>query len=264
MQLYVVLTILVMTLSTASGLRCFTCVTTDPESCTLISTCPAFFNRCFSLEVNGLVTKGCLHSALCVNPMDCCEGDLCNSAIPDSILYFCTASGLRCFTCVTTNPESCTQISTCSAFSNRCYSKEVNGLITKGCKNSVLCVNSMNCCEGDLCNSAIPTRTPTLIPTTTTTTTTTPAASGLRCFTCATIISEFCTRISTCPAIADSCFSLEVRSLFSRKIVKGCQVKELCVKSMDCCEGDLCNSAIPTVPSVILPLVFSAIVTLFL
>uniref|UniRef100_A0A3B4WS10 UPAR/Ly6 domain-containing protein n=1 Tax=Seriola lalandi dorsalis TaxID=1841481 RepID=A0A3B4WS10_SERLL len=86
-------------------------------------------------------------------------------------------------------------------------------------------------------------------------------ASGLRCFTCVTTNPESCTLISTCPAFFNRCFSLEVSG---KKIVKGCQVKELCVKSMDCCEGDLCNSAIPTVPSIILPLVFSAIVTLFL
>uniref|UniRef100_A0A3B4WVM8 UPAR/Ly6 domain-containing protein n=1 Tax=Seriola lalandi dorsalis TaxID=1841481 RepID=A0A3B4WVM8_SERLL len=79
-------------------------------------------------------------------------------------------------------------------------------------------------------------------------------ASGLRCFTCATIISEFCTRISTCPAIADSCFSLEVRSKLSIN----------CVRRTHCCEEDLCNSTIPTGPSAILLLVSSAITSLFL
>uniref|UniRef100_A0A4W6C3H1 UPAR/Ly6 domain-containing protein n=1 Tax=Lates calcarifer TaxID=8187 RepID=A0A4W6C3H1_LATCA len=47
-------------------------------------------------------------------------------------------------------------------------------------------------------------------------------------------------------------------------ISKGCQTSVACVGAMDCCEGDLCNSAIPTGSSVILLLVSSAIITLFL
>ena len=47
-------------------------------------------------------------------------------------------------------------------------------------------------------------------------------------------------------------------------ITKGCQISNLCVSPMSCCEGDLCNNAIPTGPSVILLLVSSAIITLFL
>ncbi|GAA6227450.1 prostate stem cell antigen-like [Lates japonicus] len=80
MRLYGAL-ILFMTLSTACGLRCYTCGPTDAKSCTHISDCPDIMNRCFSLNV-GLITKSCINSALCVNPMSCCEGDLCNSAIP--------------------------------------------------------------------------------------------------------------------------------------------------------------------------------------
>ncbi|XP_071339362.1 protein psiI-like [Trachinotus anak] len=224
----------ITTTPTASRLRCHTCVTTEPESCTQISTCPASLNRCFSLEVNGLITKGCQNSALCVGPMDCCEGDLCNSATP-------TASRLRCHTCVTTEPESCTQISTCPASLNRCFSLEVNGRITKGCQNRALCGGPMDCCEGDLCNSA------------------TPTASRLSCYTC-DINHDFCIQRSTCPAIANRCFSIEVKGLFTKRIIKGCQNSALCVTSMDCCEGDLCNSAIPTVPSAILLLILSAIV----
>ncbi|XP_042278181.1 lymphocyte antigen 6G-like [Thunnus albacares] len=81
MQLYGAL-ILFLTLSTACGLRCYTCITTDPKSCTEVLTCPDSFNRCFSLNFNGVITKGCQISNLCVSPMSCCEGDLCNNAIP--------------------------------------------------------------------------------------------------------------------------------------------------------------------------------------
>ncbi|CAI5649856.1 unnamed protein product [Oreochromis niloticus] len=68
------------------GLRCYTCNNLDPKSCTNITACTFGLDRCYSysLRVPGLtvVTKGCLNSAACVAPRTCCEGDLCNSAIP--------------------------------------------------------------------------------------------------------------------------------------------------------------------------------------
>uniref|UniRef100_A0A4W6C8P6 UPAR/Ly6 domain-containing protein n=1 Tax=Lates calcarifer TaxID=8187 RepID=A0A4W6C8P6_LATCA len=74
----------------------------------------------------------------------------------DSILYFCAACGIRCYTCQTTNPKTCTDILNCTELSlNRCFSLNVDGLITKGCINRGFCGGSMFCCEGDLCNSAI-------------------------------------------------------------------------------------------------------------
>ncbi|KAL3975609.1 golgin subfamily B member 1 [Sarotherodon galilaeus] len=83
MQLYRAL-ILCVTLSAVCGLRCYTCTAADPKSCIDSKSCTVIFNRCFSLRVDGynLVTKGCQTSALCGGPMACCEGDLCNSAIP--------------------------------------------------------------------------------------------------------------------------------------------------------------------------------------
>ncbi|XP_037633073.1 lymphocyte antigen 6G-like [Sebastes umbrosus] len=76
--------ILLMTLSAASGLRCYTCTATDPKSCTDTKSCPVIFNRCFSLRIDGfdMVTKGCQTSLACGGAMACCEGNLCNNAIP--------------------------------------------------------------------------------------------------------------------------------------------------------------------------------------
>ncbi|XP_042345007.1 lymphocyte antigen 6G-like [Plectropomus leopardus] len=83
MQLYGAL-ILFMTLSTACGLRCFTCTAADPHSCTDTKSCPVIFDRCFSVRVDGfnVVTKGCQNRLTCVGAMGCCEGNLCNSATP--------------------------------------------------------------------------------------------------------------------------------------------------------------------------------------
>ncbi|XP_039476778.1 lymphocyte antigen 6G-like [Oreochromis aureus] len=74
--------ILVLSLSAACGLRCYSCTASDPHSCTQTTTCSYPFNRCYTLYVSGTVTKGCQYSASCIKPFSCCEGNLCNSAIP--------------------------------------------------------------------------------------------------------------------------------------------------------------------------------------
>ncbi|GAA6227447.1 lymphocyte antigen 6G-like [Lates japonicus] len=83
MHLYGAL-VLFMTLSAACGLRCYTCTATEPKSCTDTKSCAVIFNRCYSLKVEGydMITKGCQTSVACVGAVDCCQGDLCNSAIP--------------------------------------------------------------------------------------------------------------------------------------------------------------------------------------
>ncbi|XP_026178005.1 lymphocyte antigen 6G-like [Mastacembelus armatus] len=77
-----------------------------------------------------------------------------------------TACGLRCYTCVAAGSTSCTTISTCPDIFNRCFSMKLDvfpsflaggNLVTKGCQSSLTCSPDMNCCEGDLCNSDIPT-----------------------------------------------------------------------------------------------------------
>ncbi|XP_055368006.1 CD59 glycoprotein-like [Betta splendens] len=80
MQLRGVLTVLLLSLCIAHGLRCYSCVTTDPKNCTNIKTCAAELDRCSSTSVNGFLTKTCMTSSLCVGPIFCCEADLCNGA----------------------------------------------------------------------------------------------------------------------------------------------------------------------------------------
>ncbi|XP_006789966.2 prostate stem cell antigen-like [Neolamprologus brichardi] len=127
MQLYAAL-ILSVTLSAVCGLRCYTCTAADPKSCTDTKACALPFDRCYSVKVAALtvVTKGCQTSGLCVKPMSCCEGDLCNSAIP-------------------TGPSAIVLL--------------VSSAILKflNCQNSATCVGSISCSEGDLCNSTIST-----------------------------------------------------------------------------------------------------------
>ncbi|XP_041856066.1 lymphocyte antigen 6B-like [Melanotaenia boesemani] len=87
-------------------------------------------------------------------------------------------------------------------------------------------------------------------------------ADGLRCYTCTAAASRTCTDTKSCSVIFDQCFTLKVDGL--DVVTKGCQTGLPCVGPMTCCEGDLCNGAFPTGPSVILLLMSSAIFTLFL
>nr|XP_020484065.1 lymphocyte antigen 6G-like [Labrus bergylta] len=96
MKLYGAL-ILFVTLSTACGLRCYTCTAADPRSCTDTKSCAVIFDRCFSLPIGtDVITKGCQNSLVCVGSMSCCEGDLCNSAVPtgSSVLLLLVSSAL--------------------------------------------------------------------------------------------------------------------------------------------------------------------------
>ncbi|XP_042344926.1 secreted Ly-6/uPAR domain-containing protein 2-like [Plectropomus leopardus] len=72
--------VLFMTLSAVCGLRCYQC--TSGKSCTEQLTCPPVFERCTSFVMNGVVTKGCMLSNLCLGPVKCCATDLCNSDHP--------------------------------------------------------------------------------------------------------------------------------------------------------------------------------------
>ncbi|XP_037830462.1 prostate stem cell antigen-like [Kryptolebias marmoratus] len=82
MQFYGAL-ILLMTLSAACSLRCYSCTATEAKSCTDTKSCAVIFNKCYTLKVEGLnmVTKGCLNSLACLDRFSCCEGDLCNSGV---------------------------------------------------------------------------------------------------------------------------------------------------------------------------------------
>uniref|UniRef100_A0A3Q2DPX6 UPAR/Ly6 domain-containing protein n=1 Tax=Cyprinodon variegatus TaxID=28743 RepID=A0A3Q2DPX6_CYPVA len=97
MQLYGTL-VLILTFSTACGLRCYSCVAV--ESCTDIQTCPEALNRCSSVKIQGLVTKSCMTSVGCIGAMNCCEGDLCNGAIrtgPGLILLLLSSALMMLF-----------------------------------------------------------------------------------------------------------------------------------------------------------------------
>uniref|UniRef100_A0A672J507 Prostate stem cell antigen-like n=2 Tax=Salarias fasciatus TaxID=181472 RepID=A0A672J507_SALFA len=89
-----------MTLSTACGLRCYSCVTSDSHSCKNYVTCPPVFDRCFTLDKLNLITKGCQSSIACIGGMECCSKDLCNStgaAGPSIVLLLASSAIITLF-----------------------------------------------------------------------------------------------------------------------------------------------------------------------
>ncbi|XP_036952838.1 three-finger toxin 3b-like [Acanthopagrus latus] len=80
MKLYGVLVLLV-TLSAASGLRCYLCASATSGSCGQIVSCPSGFDRCAKVQFNGVIAKTCMNSVACGGHITCCSTDLCNGNI---------------------------------------------------------------------------------------------------------------------------------------------------------------------------------------
>ncbi|TNN47377.1 hypothetical protein EYF80_042429 [Liparis tanakae] len=90
MRLCVSLAFICMTLSGVGGLKCFTCWSANPGSCTVVWNCPKHYDRCSaSFDAENMITKECMRSDAC-NDVDslgvrCCAGDLCNGAEPRGV-----------------------------------------------------------------------------------------------------------------------------------------------------------------------------------
>ncbi|KAM3611954.1 uncharacterized protein V6R79_026375 [Siganus canaliculatus] len=83
MQFYGAL-VLMVTLSAASGLRCYACPgPNQPCSDPPVVTCSdPKADRCSHVNNDGIIAKSCWFSDQCSGSIDCCKGDLCNGDGP--------------------------------------------------------------------------------------------------------------------------------------------------------------------------------------
>nr|XP_040052112.1 CD59 glycoprotein-like [Gasterosteus aculeatus aculeatus] len=75
----------VMTPSGVCGLKCFTCWSANPGTCTQVWSCPREYDRCSTtVAAENMITKECMRSDVCNNEdavgVRCCAEDLCNGA----------------------------------------------------------------------------------------------------------------------------------------------------------------------------------------
>ncbi|XP_061585429.1 lymphocyte antigen 6C2-like [Cololabis saira] len=84
---------------------------------------------------------------------------------------------------------------------------------------------------------------------------------GLQCYSCERAKPQSCKeKTVTCDSTHDQCFTTEKEGLMT----KGCGNEPECGKPTKCCKGDLCNNAVPAVPSILLLLLSSALIKLFI
>ncbi|XP_059398507.1 urokinase plasminogen activator surface receptor-like [Carassius carassius] len=155
------------------SLDCYDC-SNPMSSCDQSKQCTSEFTNCFSATatVNSTTVKfkSCAPSVCPSGSINlgigristlCCNTDLCNKQdAPDPSTN--TPNGKKCYYC---DGNSCSNTVSCSGTEDRCFNATVPGVQSqgfKGCVSKSLCdatqlvpgVESVSCCEGDLCNGA--------------------------------------------------------------------------------------------------------------
>uniref|UniRef100_A0A8C2D3E9 UPAR/Ly6 domain-containing protein n=1 Tax=Cyprinus carpio TaxID=7962 RepID=A0A8C2D3E9_CYPCA len=102
--------------------------------------------------------SGCINIGIAITLSVCCDADLCNSQDapdPSSLV----PSGKKCYSC---DGQSFSNILSCSGSEEHCISATGanNLMVLKDCVSKSMCntktsvrdVQSVSCCEGNLCN----------------------------------------------------------------------------------------------------------------
>ncbi|XP_076136104.1 urokinase plasminogen activator surface receptor-like [Alosa pseudoharengus] len=181
----ITLGVLCALLSEVAALTCYQCAAGTSQTCTNTETCSA--GSCASMTVNAYAggIKAEVADLRACSPVDqcisgsmnfgiarstistkCCKTDLCNSQKTPELNTNTTPNGKQCFTC---EGDDCTKQLSCGGNEDRCVkaTATVSGqtVTTKGCASSSICAGDLsaqlstlgiglNCCEGNLCNSA--------------------------------------------------------------------------------------------------------------
>ncbi|XP_047448454.1 CD59 glycoprotein-like [Mugil cephalus] len=90
MRLLVSLAVICITLSTASGLKCYTCWGANPGTCNEVWQCHHHFDRCSTTIVSdNQINKQCMRSDMChivrSTGIKCCDTDLCNGTTRNGV-----------------------------------------------------------------------------------------------------------------------------------------------------------------------------------
>uniref|UniRef100_A0A673G3Z3 UPAR/Ly6 domain-containing protein n=1 Tax=Sinocyclocheilus rhinocerous TaxID=307959 RepID=A0A673G3Z3_9TELE len=92
----------------------------------------------------------------------CCDTDLSGFCFIRYLLYFFFQSssyGKKCYSC---DEKSCSNILSCTGSEDQCLKATGKSMVLKGCVSEAICnattsvpdVQSISCCEGNLCNGA--------------------------------------------------------------------------------------------------------------
>ncbi|KAL6483694.1 hypothetical protein MHYP_G00085660 [Metynnis hypsauchen] len=184
MKLQLTLALICVLFPKALTLTCYQCIPGLSGTCTNTQTnCT---DQCGSttavVTISGAQqqasTKTCAVSGLCVSGSlnigfgsltmnsQCCSTDLCNNQTMPALSQG-TATGNKCYTC---NNNDCTGTVSCMGTEDRCISATViyssTQVKAKGCVSKSFCTTStsnlqaigvngsVNCCVGNLCNTA--------------------------------------------------------------------------------------------------------------
>uniref|UniRef100_A0A672PR90 Urokinase plasminogen activator surface receptor-like n=1 Tax=Sinocyclocheilus grahami TaxID=75366 RepID=A0A672PR90_SINGR len=85
----------------------------------------------------------------------CCDTDLCNGQDPPES----SSNGKKCYSC---DEKRCSNILSCTGSEDQCLKATGKSMVLKGCVSEAICnattsvpdVQSISCCEGNLCNGA--------------------------------------------------------------------------------------------------------------
>ncbi|XP_050958160.1 urokinase plasminogen activator surface receptor-like [Labeo rohita] len=178
MDLQISVFLLFVLFTAGHSLSCYECMgLTGSCSDQKLKTCPSGSSMCMSLttvaQAGGTTAKakvkdcaadcasGSINLGIGKNSLACCNTDQCN--VQDAPDPSNVPNGKTCYSC---DEKSCLNILSCSGTEDRCLKATASfggqSMAVKGCISKSLCgsgipvsdVQSISCCEGNLCNGA--------------------------------------------------------------------------------------------------------------
>uniref|UniRef100_A0A9J7XIX8 UPAR/Ly6 domain-containing protein n=1 Tax=Cyprinus carpio carpio TaxID=630221 RepID=A0A9J7XIX8_CYPCA len=176
MDLQISVFLLFLLFTAGHSLSCYECMgLTGSCSDQRVKTCPSGFSKCMSsttvAQAGGNSAKvmlkdciadcpsGSMNLGIAKTSFACCNTDQCN--VQDAPDPSNVPNGKTCYSC---DGQSCSNILSCTGNEDRCLKATASygeqSLVVKGCVSKSICdtttsvddVQSVSCCEGNLCN----------------------------------------------------------------------------------------------------------------